>query len=84
MIKIIVLKYLDHIVFLVAVAWALSQIMTAHAAYIHVGAIVGTIMTANVWMIIIPNQRELVEATAAGTAPQGNRPQARCGKAAQA
>ncbi|MCM0021722.1 MAG: urate hydroxylase PuuD, partial [Tagaea sp.] len=25
----------------------------------------------NVWMIIIPNQRELVEATAAGTAPQG-------------
>lgn len=58
-------------VFLVAVAWALSQIMTAHAAYIHVGAIVGTIMTANVWMIIIPNQRELVEATAAGTAPQG-------------
>jgi uncharacterized membrane protein len=57
--------------FLVFVAWFLSQIMTAHAAYIHVGAVIGTIMTANVWMIIIPNQRELVEATEAGEPPQG-------------
>lgn len=57
--------------FLVFVAWFLSQIMTAHAAYIHVGAVIGTIMTANVWMIIIPNQRELVEATQAGKPPQG-------------
>ncbi len=56
---------------LVLVAYVLSHIMTAHAAYIHVGAVIGTIMTANVWMIIIPNQRELVEATAAGTKPEG-------------
>ena len=55
---------------LVLLAWALAQVMAPHAAYIHVGAAIGTIMTANVWMIIIPNQRELVDATREGRAPQ--------------
>lgn len=58
------------IVLLVVLAWGLTQVMAPHAAYIHVGATIGTIMTANVWMIIIPNQRELVDATREGRPPQ--------------
>ncbi len=59
-------------VLMLAVAYVLSRIMSAHAAFIHVGAILGTLMTANVWMIIIPSQRELVGATKAGRAPDAN------------
>jgi len=36
------------------------------AAYIHVGAIFGTIMTLNVWMRILPAQRGMIAAAAAG------------------
>jgi uncharacterized membrane protein len=55
---------------LVLLAYLLTRVMAPHAAYIHVGAVIGTIMTANVWMIIIPNQRELVDATREGRTPQ--------------
>ncbi len=51
---------------LFAVAWGLSQIMTPRAAYIHVGVLLGTLMTGNVWMVIIPSQRDLVDATREG------------------
>jgi len=56
-------------VMLVVLAWFLTRVMSPHAAFIHVGAVIGTLMTANVWMIIIPNQRELVEATREGRPP---------------
>ena len=52
---------------LIAVAYGLSQVFSARGAYVHVGAMLGTIMVANVWMIIIPGQAKLVEATRAGT-----------------
>ena len=52
---------------LFAAAWGLSQIMTPRAAYIHVGVLLGTLMTGNVWMIIIPSQRDLVARDARGT-----------------
>lgn len=54
---------------LVAVAYLLTHVMTGRAAYLHVGAIIGTVMAANVWMRIIPAQRELVAATREGRAP---------------
>lgn len=54
---------------LVAAAYAFSQFMSGRAAYLHVGAIMGTIMAANVWVRIIPAQRELVAATKAGRLP---------------
>jgi uncharacterized membrane protein len=54
----------------VALAYLLTRVMAPHAAYIHVGAVIGTIMTANVWLIILPNQRELVDATREGRTPQ--------------
>lgn len=56
-------------VLLVAVTWALTQVLSARAAYIHVGAILGTIMTANVWNRILPGQRRMIAAVEAGRAP---------------
>ena len=53
---------------LILVAWALTHVFSARGAYMHVGAMLGTIMVANVWMIIIPAQQKLVDATKAGTA----------------
>ena len=52
---------------LIGLAYGLSQVFSARGAYMHVGAMLGTIMVANVWMIIIPGQAKLVEATRAGT-----------------
>ncbi len=56
-------------VFIVAVAWLLSHLLSGRAAYIHVGAMIGTIMVANVAHVIIPGQRKLVEAMRAGQTP---------------
>jgi len=47
-------------------AYGLSHVFSARAAYIHVGAVLGTIMTANVWFRILPSQRKMVAAAAAG------------------
>ena len=49
-----------------AMAWGLMHVFSGRAAYIHVGAIFGTIMTANVWFSILPAQRKMVAAAAAG------------------
>src|SRR5213594_2046746 len=56
-------------VLLVATAWALTQVMSGRSAYIHAGGMVGTIMTANVWMRILPGQRKMIEAVEAGRSP---------------
>ena len=47
-------------VFIMACAWALFHVFSARAAYIHVGAIIGTIMVANVFFHIIPGQKRMV------------------------
>jgi len=51
----------------VLAAWGLTHILSGRAAYIHVGAIYGTIMTANVWSRILPAQRKMIAAAAAGS-----------------
>jgi len=56
-------------VLLTAAAWGLSQVFSGRGAYIHVGAIIGTIMAANVLMIIMPGQRALVSSAEKGEAP---------------
>jgi len=48
-------------------AWGLTHVLSGRAAYIHVGAIYGTIMTANVWSRILPVQRRMIAAAAAGS-----------------
>ncbi len=50
-------------------AYGLTHALSGRAAYIQIGAMLGTIMVANVWMVIIPSQRHLVEATRAGRRP---------------
>jgi uncharacterized membrane protein len=49
-------------------AYGLSRVFSGRAAYLHVGAVLGTIMTANVWFRILPSQRKMVAAAAAGEA----------------
>jgi uncharacterized membrane protein len=49
-----------------AFGWGLLHIFSGRAAYIHVGAILGTIMTANVWFRILPAQRKMVAAAEGG------------------
>lgn len=44
----------------------LTQIMSGRAAYIHVGAVIGTIMAANVWMRILPSQKKMLHAARTG------------------
>jgi uncharacterized membrane protein len=44
----------------------LCRTLSGRAAFIHVGALLGTIMVANVWMRILPAQRELIAATREG------------------
>ncbi len=51
------------------VAWGLTLIMSSRAAYIHVGAILGTLMAANVFRVIIPNQKVMVGDMAVGRPP---------------
>ena len=53
-------------VLLLGTAYALFRMMPARAAYIHVGAMLGTIMVANVWMRILPPQRRMIAAAAKG------------------
>ncbi|RYF04557.1 MAG: hypothetical protein EOO78_03955 [Oxalobacteraceae bacterium] len=55
--------------FLVGATWVLTHFLSGRAAYIHVGAMIGTIMVANVAMVIIPGQRKMVDAMRAGQKP---------------
>lgn len=53
-------------ILLIAVVYLFCRLFTGRAAFIHVGAILGTNMVANVWTRIIPAQEEAVSATTAG------------------
>ena len=44
-----------------SLAWGVCALFSGRGAYIHFGAMLGTIMVANVAMVIMPAQRELVE-----------------------
>jgi len=50
-------------------AWSLCQLFSGRGAYIHFGAVLGTIMVANVFFVIIPGQKKLVAAASRGEAP---------------
>ena len=54
---------------LVAMAWGYVQVFTGRAALLHLGAFTATIMTANVFLIIIPNQKIVVADLKAGRTP---------------
>ena len=56
-------------VLIVALAFSLNQVFSGRAAYIHVGATLGTIMAANVWMRILPAQKKMIAALNEGRKP---------------
>ncbi|MEJ2128598.1 MAG: urate hydroxylase PuuD [Woeseiaceae bacterium] len=50
-------------------AWGLCELFSGRGAYIHFGAVLGTIMVANVFFVIIPGQRRMVAAAERGEEP---------------
>lgn len=56
-------------VILVAMAWGYTQVFSGRAAMLHLGAFTATIMSANVFFIIMPNQRIVVADLIAGRVP---------------
>lgn len=56
-------------VILVAMSWGYNQVFTGRAALLHLGAFTATIMTANVFFIIMPNQRIVVKDLQEGRTP---------------
>jgi len=56
-------------ILIVAMAFSLTRVLSGRAAYIHVGALFGTIMAANVWMRILPAQRRMIAALKEGREP---------------
>lgn len=53
-----------------ALAFVLTRVLSDRAAYLHIGAMFGTIMAANVWLVIIPNQKKIMAITEAGGPPR--------------
>jgi len=56
-------------VFLVALTFAFTHVLSGRGAFNQIGAIIGTIMVANVFAVIIPNQKKIVAALLAGQSP---------------
>lgn len=56
-------------IYILVCDWLLFQMFSARAAYIHVGAIMGTMMAANVFFHIIPGQKKMVAEIRAGETP---------------
>ena len=50
-------------------AWGLCQLFSGRGAFMHFGAILGTIMVANVFFVIIPGQKQMVASAARGEQP---------------
>ncbi len=56
-------------VLVIVLDWGLFQVFSARAAFLHVGAVLGTIMAANVFFAIIPGQKKMVAQIRAGVVP---------------
>ncbi|WP_191832670.1 urate hydroxylase PuuD [Pseudomonas fluorescens] len=56
-------------VLVIAACYGFSQVFSGRGAYLHTGAIIGTIMVGNVFRIIMPAQRQLVAAIEANQTP---------------
>jgi uncharacterized membrane protein len=56
-------------IMIVAASWGFTHVFSGRGALIHIGSLIGTIMAANVFAVIIPNQRKITEALLAGRPP---------------
>lgn len=54
---------------LLAFSWFYTSVFSGRGAFIHIGALIGTLMAANVFMVIIPNQRKITAALLKGEKP---------------
>lgn len=61
------------LVLVTVLAWALTEWLSGRATYLHVGAMIGTIMALNVFEVIIPAHHDLVNAVEAGEEPDAAR-----------
>lgn len=57
---------------IVGVVYGLTHTLSGRAAYIHIGAMFGTIMAANVWMRILPSQSRMIAAVREGRTPDAS------------
>ncbi|MGO4175158.1 urate hydroxylase PuuD [Bosea sp. TAF32] len=55
--------------YVVAASWAFANVFSGRGALIHTGALMATIMTANVFFNIMPGQRKVIAALVAGQTP---------------
>lgn len=60
------LAYCLSVGLVVGVAWQLSTVFSGRGTYLHIGALLGTVMAANVWMRILPAQRAMLRAVEGG------------------
>ena len=56
-------------VFLVGLTYAFTHVFSGRGAFTQIGALIGTIMVANVFVVIIPNQKKIVADLIAGREP---------------
>lgn len=56
-------------VFLVALTYGFTHVFSGRGAFTQIGALIGTIMVANVFVVIIPNQKRIVADLVAGRTP---------------
>ena len=57
------------LVLLAVAAFEMTRLLSGRAAFVHVGAILGTIMVNNVWMRILPGQKRMIAAVERGEEP---------------
>lgn len=54
---------------LIGICYGLCHVLSGRAAFIHVGAMFGTLMVLNVWVRILPAQQKMIDATQEGRTP---------------
>ena len=57
------------LIMIMAAAYGFTHVFSGRGAFIHVGVFIGTLMAANVFMVIIPNQRKIVASLMKGEKP---------------
>jgi uncharacterized membrane protein len=55
--------------FVIAAAYGFQNVFSGRGAFIHTGALMATVMTGNVFLIIIPNQKKIIADLVAGRSP---------------
>jgi len=53
-------------ILIISISYLLTLYLSARAAYIHIGALIGTIMVLNVFFVIIPSQKSMVNSAKKG------------------